>query len=353
MGEDRDNKRILSAYVGEDTARDAVVRPQIPRAMLAMILEIANRNDAVRQIGEAVFDQTNHGLMVQLSEIATVESESFEAQAAYDTLVDERRKVDHVRKYVKQHPERQPTRIQKLTHFGLFVCFLGALAFVSGATANFVIDANLYPALENNLWMALLTAGIAVTVFIGGPICVYALKETDEDRRRFARHMAWMGLSLGCAWLLLFASVDALDNYILVTLTRHRFHGDWAFLNGLLPTIEDIAKFLMVITQILGEASGAVAIELRAMRIKEVFQTIEVEPNPYFVNLEQRIRAAQAVAVDFAGQLAHLKEQQALLDKMRAVFITLCGAWLETFEKDHSISAAVGRRKFINDKLGE
>jgi hypothetical protein len=337
----------------ERPARDRVVMPPIPKAMLVSIINLADRADEGRKIGEFVFNQTNHELKVRLSEIPMVESESFEAQAIYDTLSDERRKVDPKRKFLKPHPDRKPTGAQKFTHRVLFVCFLTALVLVASATANFAIDANLYPGLGNSIWMAVLTTGIAITVFIGGPICIYELKETDQDRRNFAWRMACLGLTLGLAWLFLFALVDALDNYNLVTLTAHRFHGDLAFLNTFLPVVEDVAKFLMVITQILGEASGAVAIELHAIRLKDAFRIPDVEANPYYDNLQERISAAQAVNTDFATQLAHLNEWNARLDEGRDVFATQCIAWLETFEKDNSIDTAVSRRNAITKQLKE
>ena len=127
--------------------------------------------------------------------------------------------------------------------------------------------------------------------------------------------------------------VDALDNYTQITLTQHRFHGLLSFLNTLLPATEGVAKFLMVITQILGEAFGAVALELRAKRLKDAFRTPVCEENPYYEDLQDRIRAASQVAADFAKRVRNLLELEVSLEQGRAVFSTLCIAELDRFGK--------------------
>ena len=328
-----------------------VVLPPIPRTWLVSIIELEARDERAREIAEFVFDQANQLPTEALSEIPTLESEAREAEANYHKLIAERRKTDARFKRSVPHHERRPSRSQKLTHIGWGFCFAAALAFVAAATANFVIDADLYPALGANIWMAVLTTGITVTVLIGGPLCLYEAKETDEDKRVFARQMALRGLTLGIAWLLLFALVDALDNYTQITLTQHRFHGLLSFLNTLLPAAEGVAKFLMVITQILGEAFGAVALELRAKRLKDTFHTPVCEENPYYEDLQDRIRAASQVAADFAKRVRNLLELEVSLEQGRAVFSTLCIAELERFDKDCGIGAAAARRRSINDQL--
>jgi hypothetical protein len=346
-----DNYAPGPSFHGELTHK--VVLPPIPRKLLISISETAERADKAHEVAEFFFDQANQSATEALSEIPTLESEAREAEANYHKLIAERRKTDARFKRSVPNKEHPPSRSEKLAHIGWGFCFAAALAFVAAATANFVIDADLYPALGANIWMAALTTGIAVTVLIGGPICIYEAKETDEDKRVFARQMAVRGLTLGIAWLLLFALVDALDNYTQITLTQHRFHGLLSFLNTLLPAAEGVAKFLMVITQILGEAFGAVALELRAKRLKEAFRTPVCDKNPYYEDLQERIRVASQVAGDFAKRVRNLLELEVSLEQGRAVFSTLCIAELERFDKDTDIGAATARRKTINDQLKE
>jgi hypothetical protein len=239
-----------------------------------------------------------------------------------------------------------------LLHFGLFLFFLGALGFVAFSTANFVIDADLYPALQGNILAACLTTGIVVTVFIGGPIVLYALIETDEDRSKFTRDITYIGLYLGLTWVILFACVDALDNYVTLTLTTHPFHGVWRIVNSLLPALEGIAKFLMIPAQILGEAAGAVAIELHASRIRDACKKITMEPKEDHANLQTSVAVAREVAVERVAEVARLIALQEEFNTGLAMFIAQCLAWLDVHDENEGLATKMGKQKYLSDFLG-
>ena len=226
------------------------------------------------------------------------------------------------------------------------------MGFVAFSTANFVIDADLYPALQGNILAACLTTGIVVTVFIGGPIVLYGLIETDADRSRFTRKVTYTGLVLGFLWVVLFASVDALDNYIIITLTPHPFHGDWRFVNTLLPALEGIAKFLMIPAQILGEAAGAVAIELHASGIRDGCKKITMELKEDHANRRDSAESAREVAIERREEVARLTALREEFDKGLAMFIAECVAWLlDVHDERQSLAARAGKLKFLSDVI--
>jgi hypothetical protein len=207
--------------------------------------------------------------------------------------------------------------------------FLASLLAVSAATVNYVLGANIYPSLGGNWFLAGMATVITMSVFVGGPICVYDTLTTDFERRRFARRTAKSGLYFGFAWLGLLGVVCGLDNFNVVTLTAHPFHGDQRYLNRLFPALENAALCLMVIAQILGESLGAVALEIRTMRKKDQFRKFTNEPNPCYADLKIRTAATREIALKLALQQEWLTQQEALLDKGRDVFATMCTAWLE------------------------
>ena len=69
----------------------------------------------------------------------------------------------------------------------------------------------------------------------------------------------------------------------------------------------------MVITQILGEAFGAVALELRAKRLKDEFRTPVCEENPYYEDLPDAYWVTSQVAADFAKRVRNLLELEVSL----------------------------------------
>lgn len=329
----------------------AVIMPPVPLAELIAATDLPSSDEEIEKIAVFTFDQANHALIVQLSRISTEQCEADEARKIYDAHIEKRRKTDPDHHQMVKDPERPLSLFDRLVSACLFLVFLGALAFVAAVTANFVIDADLYPALDNSYWLAVLTTGITMTVGIGGPIVLYHLKDTDQDRRRFAERAATLGIVIGILWLVLFALVDGLDNYNVVFLPRHRFIGTWSFLNSLLPAAEQVARFFMVIAQIMGECAGAVAIELHATRFRASLKRHVTKPNPQYVGFEARRHEARAEANEFALDLAHLLKTKEHLDNGRRVFLAMCRAAVRTFEIDNEIAKAADGRKFLHARI--
>jgi hypothetical protein len=325
--------------------------PELPVAQLALIVDANNRDDLARRIGGWVYDRAFQARIATLSEIPILTQEVERLRRIHEKSATKHLKTDEFREFHDPHPTRHPSHAHRLVFACGFLFFLSAIAFLCYSTANLVIAANLYPALGDNVWMAVATTGVTATCFVGGPLCLYDLKESDQDRRDFATRMTYLGIIFAVAWVVLFGIVGALDNYKLTTLTQHRFHGTLTFLNSLIPGAEGFAQFLMVPAQILGEACGAVALELKLARKKDSFRQTVIEPNPVWEELQKRVAVAEGLYTKEAGRLERLLLEAQQLEAGREMFCEQCRIWLDFFEVNAATAAGASRRQVLNEFL--
>jgi hypothetical protein len=324
-------------------------KPRLPPPCEEILAAVSDAEDREAQAAAAAavkFDQANGDDIPELAAIPVREEEARRAQGNYERLADKDAKTDPFCEFEVPNKERKATFGQRTALHFMSGCFVAGLYFLSYTSAVQIVASRLYPSI-NTIRDALPATGVVVTVLVGGPLALYRLMETDADRRTLAVFVTRLGIRLGVAWLLLVTVVGAIDHYVVISLTAHRFHGNQAWLNQAIPASEAVLRVFLVPCQVIGEAMGCVAIELMKIRVRAKFFKIEIEDNPAAVALKQRIEVAESDVADRAGKVVSLYQRERQLEAGLSVYQAICKTWMRRLEIDNRTDAAKASRDRI------
>ncbi len=324
----------------------SIVEPPIPRAELIGLSDLPDREEVVRKVAWFAFDRANVALVIDLSRQAATKAELEAAHNSYHGLLAERDKVAPVRTIVTDTCLFPISRARRMLALALYAGAVFVALSLSWMTAQWVIDADLFDGIGHNVAAAILTTGIVLSAGVAAPIVAYGLLDTDQAKKGFARRTAIGATILGLAWLMIFALVDGLDGFNTF-LVGHPLSAPLRYLAPLLVSAEALAKFILLPTQIAGECAAAVAVEIAATRFRQSNREILTLPNPYHLNLMERLDKAREEFAALSADTRRLEIMTELLTLGREVFASKCAAAVIGFQADQQAAAGSAKREHL------